>query len=136
MHGAKNLIGMRLSGLAITAMIATMLTGCVSGGGAISPAAAPAGPVISGVLAGSFGTALDEGDRQRAHDAQSSALASGQRTTWRGNKGNYGFVDLVATGSGTGNCRDYSHTIYLDGRPQRASGQACRQADGSWLAAN
>ena len=29
-------------------------------------------------------------------------------------------------------CRDYTHTIYIDGRPQVARGAACRNPDGSW----
>lgn len=31
-----------------------------------------------------------------------------------------------------GPCRDFTQTIYIDGRPQQASGVACRQPDGTW----
>jgi surface antigen len=30
------------------------------------------------------------------------------------------------------NCRSFSHTIYVDGRPQTARGTACRNPDGTW----
>jgi surface antigen len=29
-------------------------------------------------------------------------------------------------------CRDFTHTVYIDGRPQIARGQACRNPDGTW----
>jgi surface antigen len=29
-------------------------------------------------------------------------------------------------------CRDYTHTIYIDGSPQVARGAACRNPDGTW----
>ena len=29
-------------------------------------------------------------------------------------------------------CRSYTHTIYIDGRPQTARGTACRNPDGTW----
>ena len=30
------------------------------------------------------------------------------------------------------NCRDYTHTVYIDGRPETMRGRACRNGDGSW----
>jgi surface antigen len=30
------------------------------------------------------------------------------------------------------NCRAYTETIYIDGRPQTARGTACRNPDGTW----
>lgn len=30
------------------------------------------------------------------------------------------------------NCKDYQSTITIDGRPQRVTGTACLQADGTW----
>ena len=33
---------------------------------------------------------------------------------------------------GTADCRDYTHTIYIDGRPQTMRGTACRNRDGTW----
>ena len=31
-------------------------------------------------------------------------------------------------------CRPYTHTIYIDGQPQVARGNACRNPDGTWTA--
>ena len=31
-------------------------------------------------------------------------------------------------------CRPYTHTIYIDGQPQIARGNACRNPDGTWTA--
>jgi len=31
-------------------------------------------------------------------------------------------------------CRPYTHTIYIDGRPEVARGNACRNPDGTWTA--
>jgi surface antigen len=30
------------------------------------------------------------------------------------------------------NCRSFTHTIYVDGRPETARGTACRNPDGTW----
>ena len=29
-------------------------------------------------------------------------------------------------------CRDYTHTVYIDGRPRTMRGTACRNPDGTW----
>jgi surface antigen len=29
-------------------------------------------------------------------------------------------------------CRQYTHTIYVNGQPQAARGTACKNPDGSW----
>src|SRR5450830_1607606 len=40
---------------------------------------------------------------------------------------------LIGNRIGAGrNCRSFSHTIYIDGRPQTARGTACRNPDGTW----
>ena len=30
------------------------------------------------------------------------------------------------------NCRPFTHTVYIDGRPQAMRGTACRNPDGTW----
>jgi surface antigen len=93
---------------------------------------APAKPEIFGVLGGSLGQKLGEADRQIAFEAQIEALNSGQRKSWRGSNGSFGYVETAASGG----CKSYSHTIYLSGRPQTASATACKQSDGGWKASN
>jgi surface antigen len=92
--------------------------------------AIPTGAALGGVLGGSVGSSLTDDDRQAAWQAQVGALDSGQKRSWRGAKGVFGFVEPGAT-TGDG-CRAYSQTIYVAGRPNRGRGVACKQADGSW----
>jgi surface antigen len=90
----------------------------------------PAGSALGGVLGGPVGASLTDDDRQAAWGAQVGALDSGQKRSWRGAKGVFGFVEPGAA-SGDG-CRAYSQTIYVAGRPTRGKGVGCRQPDGSW----
>jgi surface antigen len=118
------------------------LAGCSSpgSGGGSPPVAAlptqpaapaiPTGSALGGVLGGPLGATLTDDDRQAAWDAQIAALDSGQRRSWRGSHGVFGFVEAgVETGDG---CRVYSQTIYVAGRPNRGRGVGCKQPDGSW----
>ena len=93
--------------------------------------------ITGGVLGGAIGTALDERDRQRAYAAEVQALEYGEPgipVGWRGEgPKRYGTVIPGAPYQTRGaKCRDYSHSIYIDGRPQIARGTACRNPDGSW----
>ena len=90
----------------------------------------PTGSALGGVLGGPLGVSLTDDDRQAAWQAQVGALDSGQKRSWRGAKGVFGFVEPgAATGDG---CRAYSQTIYVSGRPNRGHGSGCKQPDGSW----
>ena len=98
--------------------------------GAVAAPAIPLGAALGGVLGGPIGAALTEADRQAAWNAQIAALDSGQRRSWRGAHGVFGFVEPGAeTGDG---CRAYTQTIYVAGRPNRGQGVACKQPDGAW----
>jgi surface antigen len=92
--------------------------------------AIPTGAALGGVLGGPVGTSLTDDDRAAAWNAQIAALSSGQRRSWRGGHGVFGFVEPGAA-SGDG-CRAYSQTIYIAGRPNRGRGVGCKQPDGSW----
>jgi surface antigen len=126
---------------------ALLLGACSSGGftfgsgAAPAPAAAasaaapalPSGAALGGILGGSVGAQLDEIDRQAAYDAQTTALEAGQRQTWRGKSGAFGYVEPgPGADSAQGYCRTYAQTIYIGGRPQRGRGLGCRQPDGVW----
>lgn len=97
---------------------------------ATAAAVAPQPPATPapGVLSGAIGQSLSEKDRETAIAAQQEAIASGARKAWRGEHGVYGFI---APGPENGACRDYTHKIFVNGRPQEAKGQACRQ-NGEW----
>jgi len=100
---------------------------------------APAG-ITGGVLGGAIGTNLDERDRRRAFAAEVQALEKGEPgepVGWRGEAPKrYGTVIPGAPYQLRGvRCRDYTHAIYVDGKPQTARGTACRNPDGSWTPA-
>jgi len=112
----------------------------VAGGGAGNRlAGAAVGSVLGGLIGNRIGAALDDEDRQRAYAAQMDALDHGQPgapISWKNpDSGRYG---TVVPGpiyvEGGRNCRSYTHTIYIDGRPQTARRTACRNPDGSWTA--
>ncbi|MCW2286355.1 surface antigen [Rhodoblastus acidophilus] len=95
---------------------------------AAQPAAPPAPPPYVGLADGSLGQKLDAASRSAANKAEIAALASGDRKTWRGENGAYGYV---APGAANGDCRDLTHTIYVNGRPNVGKGTACKAGD-SW----
>ena len=121
---------------------AGIATGALTGGliGAATgrgPGPVFAGAVIGGIVGGAIGNALDAEDRRRAYMAEMQALeygGPGAPVGWRGEHGAYG---TIVAGppypqGGYERCREYSHTIYVQGRPQTARGVACRNPDGSW----
>ncbi len=82
---------------------------------------------------------MDDEDKRRAYAAQVQALENGRSGTpiaWKNpDSGRYGtIVPGPAYQSNGLQCRPYTHTIYIDGRPQVARGSACRNADGTWTA--
>jgi surface antigen len=132
--------------IAVGAVGALSLAGCMGADspapalqGAAPPAASalPTGAALGGILGGSVGAQMDEGDRQAAYDAQVAALDSGQRRTWRGKAGLFGYIEVGSGADGAqGYCRTYSQTIYVAGHPQRGHGLGCRQTDGVWRMAS
>ena len=122
-NGAPSVTGSTTPAGAATSTVATTPTG-------IPAPAIPTGAALGGVLGGPVGASLTDDDRQAAWQAQVGALDSGQKRSWRGAHGVFGFVEPgVATGDG---CRAYSQTIYISGRPNRGQGVGCKQPDGGW----
>ena len=116
------------------------LIGNAIGGAAGNRAAGTiAGAAIGGLIGNRLGAAMDDEDKQRAYAAQVQALESGPSgapVAWRNpDSGRYGsVVPGPAYQSNNMNCRQYTHTVYIDGRPQTMRGTACRHPDGSWQA--
>jgi surface antigen len=89
------------------------------------------------MLGNRIGAAMDDEDKRRAYAAQVQALESGPSgapVAWRNpDSGRYGsIVPGPAYDQNGVNCRQFTHTIYIDGKPQTARGTACRNPDGSW----
>jgi surface antigen len=98
-----------------------------------------AGAVVGGIVGSEIGKSMDERDRRYAQDAEYDALERGQSGVsreWRDpDTGNYGeIVPSRPYKRGVADCRDYTHTIYIDGKPKQMHGTACRGNDGSWQA--
>ncbi|MEJ2125174.1 MAG: RT0821/Lpp0805 family surface protein [Alphaproteobacteria bacterium] len=96
-----------------------------------------AGAVVGGLIGNSIGKDLDEADRRMAEEAEYRALEEDdldEPVRWRGRRsGNYGYVRQRRTYRHHGRkCREYEHTIYVDGRPETMVGRACRRPDGTW----
>ena len=121
-----------------------LLAGCTTTGrdsASLSLANAPVPGAVAegGVLNNAIGAGLDELDRQRALNAEISALEEGGPGTpvgWRGDNGAHGTVIAGPAYQRAGyvRCRDFSHTIFLQGRTQLSRGAACRASEGGWKA--
>jgi surface antigen len=107
------------------------------GSGSGKALATAAGIVAGGLIGNRIGAAADEEARQRAMQAEYQALQYGPPNTpvvWRDPEDDvYGEVVPGAPYQRGGqDCRDYTHTIYINGQPEVASGTACRLPDGTW----
>jgi len=95
------------------------------------------GAAVGGFLGNRIGAALDDDDKRRAYAAQMQALESGPSgapVAWRNpDSGRYGnVVPGPAYQVNGAPCRQYTHTVYIDGKPQVERGTACRNSDGTW----
>jgi len=95
------------------------------------------GAGLGALIGNRIGAAMDDEDKRRAYAAQVQALDAGTPgapISWRNpDSGRYGMVVPGPTYEEQGRqCRSYTHTIYIDGRPETARGTACRNSDGSW----
>ena len=96
-----------------------------------------AGAVVGGIVGSEVGKSMDQQDRLLAQQAELAALERGQSgvaTPWRNpDNGRYGeVVPSKVYKREADYCRDYTHTIFIDGRPQTMRGTACRNGDGTW----
>ncbi len=95
------------------------------------------GAAAGGLIGGMIGNSLDQQDQARARAAETQALEYGNPgapVSWRGDSGAYGTIvpgPAYARG-GSPKCREFTHTIYINGQPQTARGTACRNPDGTW----
>jgi len=113
--------------------IAGGLAGSQIGSGTGQIAATAGGVLLGGLLGGELGRRVDDNDRRDIQRAQNQALYDNQQISWNNPDGNYGTVTPTRTYNYNGQtCRDFVHSVYIDGRPQDAHGTACLQPDGSW----
>ncbi len=122
-----------------------LVAGAVAGGvlgsqigrGRGSVVGAVLGAVVGGVVGSEIGKSLDDRDRRYAQQAEIDAFERGQTNRpvrWQNpDNGRYGeVVPGPSYYRGPQPCREYTHTVYIDGRPQAMRGTACRNPDGTW----
>lgn len=117
------------------------LAGSQFGGGEGRLWTTGAGVLLGAIVGGNIGKSLDRADRAYMGQTTYNVLEngrSGQTATWRNpDSGNYGTVTPErAYQNGGDYCREYSQTVTIGGRSERAYGTACRQPDGSWQIVN
>jgi len=115
--------------------IAGGVAGYQFGGGAGQAVATVGGALLGGMLGKSVGRSMDNADRVAYDDASYYALENGRSQSWNnphnGNRGT--FVPKRGYHDNYGRyCREYTQTIYVDGRRHNGYGTACRQDDGTW----
>ncbi len=115
------------------------LIGSTIGSGSGRTAAIIVGGLVGALVGSEIGRSLDEQDRLRAERATQYALEegpSGEPVEWvNPDSGHSGFVTPAEPYRRAETvCRDYSHTVTIDGRAETVRGTACRQPDGSWRA--
>ena len=110
--------------------------GAVAGGAIGNAVGGSTGNRVSGTVIGAavgafignrIGAALDDDDKRRAYTAQMQATIEVARRYPTPN-----VVPGPAYQTNGGYCRQYTHTVYIDAKPQIERGTACRKPDGSW----
>lgn len=95
-----------------------------------SPAPAP-GPDYGGLFEGALGGRIPADSRDAAFSALTAALDAGQRKSWRGDHGLFGYFE---PGAVSGSCKGFKATVFSSGRPQTLDSRACKSPAGDWRA--
>jgi len=98
---------------------------------------APIGALEGGLTGADVGLSLTETDRKIALHAEYEALEygrPGQPTRWHNKEsGNGGTISVGSPYQVNRlDCREYTHTVSIQGRNRVVHGTACRQPDGLW----
>ncbi len=126
----------QVEGTSLGAFTSSLFSTSLGGSAASGVTGSVGGVPTGGILSGPVGASLDERDRKRAAAAEKQALERGEPgepVGWRGGAGRHGtVVPGVDYEIRSVRCRDYTHSIYIEGRPQTSRTTACRGADGAW----
>jgi len=117
--------------------VAGGVLGSKIGGGSGKVAATIAGTMLGGFIGGNIGRQMDEADRARAGQILESTPTN-QTGSWQNPDSgtSYSVTPTRTYYQDTKPCREYTTEAWIDGRTETVYGTACRQADGSWVAAN
>jgi surface antigen len=112
------------------------LVGNIASGG--RGGATVAGIVLGGATGAALTRDMDCEDRSYAYKAYYDGFNSNRpNSTWNwrnprnGHSGDFRVGEYYSDDDGF-RCSTYSQRIFVNGRPQTASGRACQQPDGSW----
>ncbi|MDX5359918.1 MAG: glycine zipper domain-containing protein, partial [Alphaproteobacteria bacterium] len=118
------------------------LAGQAIGGGSGRIAATALGTIAGAYLGQQIGRNLDQQDRLLAQRTTYDALENGRSyepVSWRnpdsGHSGQVTPGPSYKSAQGY-DCREYTQSVYIDGRRETAKGTACREPDGTWRVVN
>lgn len=114
--------------------VAGGLLGNTVGHGNGRAAATILGAALGAVVGGQVGRSLDEEDRNYAYGAATRSFTTGRVITWENpNSGNRGrFRPRRSYQGDDGLCREFDHTVWVNGEPDVIEGTACQTPDGRW----
>lgn len=103
------------------------------GKGSGNTAAVIAGTILGGIIGGSIGRSMDRVDTQCVGQVLEH-VPTGRQVEWRNpDDGTRYSATPTRTYRTDGRyCREYTATAVVAGSPQRVTGKACRNEDGSW----
>ena len=123
------------AGVIVGALIGGLL-GNAAGSGRTG--ATLAGVIVGGAVGAALTSNLDCEDRSYAYKTYYDGFNAGRPNAvyrWSNprndHRGEFRVVDYYNDSAGF-RCSNYNQTIYIQGRPQTATGRACRQPDGTW----
>jgi surface antigen len=125
------------AGGAIVGALAGGLLGNAISRGPQRGAGTAVGAIFGGLLGAGIGSNLNCEQRSYAIDANYRGFEAGRphaRYDWRDPRGEaYGYVQVGDYYQDRGRrCTTYTQEIWVRGRPETATGRACRQPDGTW----
>lgn len=108
------------------------------GGGHGNTAAIIAGTILGAYVGSEMGRYMDESDERKARSAL-EYNRDNQSSSWH-NPNTGADVSTTPTrtyqSANSENCREYQTVVTVNGKQEKAYGNACRQPDGSWKVIN
>lgn len=142
---SEKMRSVRISTVLTTFSCLAIVSGCSTSGGSASVGRGLLSPkpsssagyitALQGGIVSRSGADLSSSDRSRALEAEYRALeeaVGGQPMAWKGNDASGEVIANAPYQVGAQNCRQYRHTVKVDGRDMVARGAACRNSDGTW----
>ncbi len=126
----------RIGGTLVGAAGGAFLGSQIGGGNTARTISTALGTLAGGGAGLYAGNSIDKGQCEQAKLARTQALDHGrigQSISW--NQGNAsGVFTPIREGRDTSGsvCKEYTQTLYINGKPETGTGTACRRADGRW----